>query len=164
MSEKQSPWRSPWIIGWITLLVVFLGANSVMIYMAQEAGPGLVVPDYYKRGQDYEKNLAKRLARDPGWKMEVEAPKYVDVGKPYIWGFKVTSKEGAPVVPDEVVFRAYRPADQKQDFSVPMKATEPGHYQAEITLPLLGVWDILVSARQGDEEFNEPHRISAGVK
>jgi nitrogen fixation protein FixH len=164
MTEKQSAWRSPWVLGWIGLLVVIVTANGIMIYLAQGSNPGLVVPNYYQRGQDYEKNLAKRLARDPGWKMVVEAPKFVDVGKPALWGFQVTDKEGVPVQPDAVTFYAYRPADHKQDFNLPMQAVAPGRYQAEISFPLLGVWDILVSVRQGEDEFNQPHRISAGVK
>jgi len=164
MTDKQSAWRNPWVLGWITLLLVFISANVIMIYLAQGTSPGLVVPNYYERGQDYEKNLAKRLARDPGWTMVVEAPKVVDVGKPALWGFQVTQKDGVPVQPDAVTFHAYRPADHKADFSLPMQAVAPGRFQAEISFPLLGVWDILVSVRQGEEEFNQPHRISAGVK
>lgn len=164
MSEKQSPWRSPWVIGWTTMLVIFIGANIVMIYLAINEGPGLVVDDYYERGQDYEENMLKRQARDPGWKMKVLSPKYVDIGKPTLFRFKVADAEGQPVTPDSVIFYVYRPADKNLDFSVPMEQAEPGIYQAEVTFPLLGVWDILISNRSGDIEINHPHRISAGVK
>ncbi|MCW8847766.1 MAG: FixH family protein, partial [Sedimenticola sp.] len=60
MTEKQSPWRNPWVLGWVGLVVVFLLANFVMIYLAITKNPGLVVDNYYERGQDYEKNMLKR--------------------------------------------------------------------------------------------------------
>ncbi|WP_428607675.1 FixH family protein [Sedimenticola sp.] len=163
MIDKQSPWRNPWIQGWIGLLVVFLIANMVMVYLAVSHNPGLVVDDYYERGQEYEKNMLKRQARNPGWQMKVIAPESVDVAKPTRFGVRIIGKDGYPVAPDSVTFYAYRPANSKLDFSVPMQATDSGVYEADINFPLLGVWDILISAKDGEDEYNLPYRISAGV-
>ncbi|WP_275098230.1 FixH family protein [Sedimenticola hydrogenitrophicus] len=163
MTEKQSPWRNPWVQGWVGLLVVFVAANLVMVYLAVTNNPGLVVDDYYERGQEYEKNMLKRQARNPGWQMKVIAPERVDVALPARYGVRITGKDGHPVAPDSVTFHAYRPADAKQDFSVPMQATDSGVYEADISFPRLGVWDILISAKRGDDEYNLSHRVSAGV-
>ncbi|MCG8425825.1 MAG: FixH family protein, partial [Chromatiales bacterium] len=76
MSEKQKALRSPWVIAWISMFVIFVIANIVMIYLAADR-PGLVVDDYYERGQDYEENMLKRMAKDPGWKMKIDAPEFV---------------------------------------------------------------------------------------
>jgi len=164
MSNKQSAWRSPWVIAWVGILVAFVLISGVRIFLAIDTNPGLVVQDYYERGQDYEENRLKREARDPGWNMEIEAPAFVDVSSPVLYGFRVTDRAGNPVSPDAVIFYAYRPADATQDFAVPMEPVGPGYYQASVSFPLLGVWDILISAKQGQDEFNLPHRISAGVK
>ncbi len=164
VEHKQKALRSPWVIGWIAMFVIFVMANVVMIYLALHDSPGLVVDDYYDRGQDYEKNMLKRQARNPGWKLKVLAPEYVDVAKPSVFGLRVLDKDGNAFVPDSVIFYAYRPADSKQDFSVSMKQTKSGLYEAPISFPLLGVWDILISVRQDDIEINMPHRLSAGVK
>ncbi len=164
MSEKQSAWRSPWVITWVGILVAFVLVSGFRIYLAVDTNPGLVDNDFYERGQDYENNLLKRMARDPGWNMRIEAPGFVDIGKPVSYGFTVSDSEGAPVSPDSVTFYGYRPADADMDFSLPMQQVRPGYYQVEVSFPLLGVWDILVSAKKGDDEFNVPHRISAGVK
>ena len=161
--QHQSAFKSPWVIAIILMLVIFVGANAVMIFLAANRGPGLVVDDYYERGQDYEKNMLKRLAKDSGWVMTVEDPGFVDIGKPTVFRFKVVSKEGGEAAPDQVTLHAYRPADAKQDFSLPMQLVEPGVYEAEATFPLKGVWDVLVSAKQGEDEFNTHRRISAGV-
>ena len=164
MNKKQSAWRSPWVVAWVAILVVFVLISGVRIFLAIDTNPGLVVEDYYERGQDYEQNRLKREARDPGWRMEIEAPAFVDVAVPTTYGFRVVDREGKPVSPEAVTFYAYRPADAGQDFSVPMEQIGPGHYRAEVSFPLLGVWDILISAKHGEDEFNLPHRISAGVK
>lgn len=164
MTEKQSPWRNPWVLGWVGLVVVFLLANFVMIYLAITKNPGLVVDNYYERGQDYEKNMLKRQARNPGWKMKLNAPEFVDVAVPTRYSVKITDKQGYPVSPDSVTFHAYRPANSKLDFSVPMQVIDSGVFEAEVSFPMLGVWDILVSAKRGEDEYNLPHRISAGVK
>ncbi len=162
-TEKQSPWRNPWVQGWVGLLVVFLMANGVMIYLSITNNPGLVVDDYYERGQDYEQNMLKRQARDPGWKMKVIAPERVDVGVPARYGVRIIGSDGYPVAPDSVTFYAYRPANAKSDFSMPMAATDSGVYEANVSFPELGVWDILISAKHGDDEYNQPYRVSAGV-
>ena len=164
MSNKQSAWRSPWVIGWAVMLLTFITVSVVRVFLAVQTSPGLVVDDFYERGQDYEQNRLKRAARDPGWKMEIEAPEFVDIATPTRYGFRVADKEGAPVSPDSVIFYVYRPSDAKLDFSLPMKQAEPGHYLADVSFPLLGVWDILISARNGEDEYHLPHRISAGVK
>lgn len=163
MTEKQSPWRNPWVQGWIGLLVVFLIANMVMIYLAVTHNPGLVVDDYYERGQDYEQNMLKRQARNPGWQMQIVAPERVDVATPARYGVRITGKDGYPVSPDAVTFHAYRPANAKLDFSVTMQASDSGVYEADISFPSLGVWDILISAKHGDDEYHLSHRVSAGV-
>ncbi len=163
MSEKQSAWKSPWVRGWLGLLVVFVCANMVMIYLAVTKNPSLVVEDYYERGQDYEQNMLKRRAARPDWEMRVRPPKRTEVGQPALFGFEVKDAAGAPVTPDDVVFYAYRPSGAEHDFSAPMRAVRAGYYEADIAFPLLGVWDILISVKNGEQELNAPYRLSAGV-
>jgi nitrogen fixation protein FixH len=145
------------------MVVIFFTMNMVMIFMAVDNNPGLVVDDYYERGQDYEKNLLKRLARDPGWKMQLQLPRKIEVDQPVIARYSVQDQSGQPVTPDSVTFFAYRPADAKADFSVPMQQVAPGRYEAEIRFPLFGAWDILVSAKRGEDEYNTPKRIGVGM-
>jgi nitrogen fixation protein FixH len=163
MTEKKSAWRSPWVIGWIAMLAVFLSMNLFMVYLAETNNPGLVVKDFYKRGQDYEKNMLKRQARNPGWRMRVNLPRKIGVGETVICHFTIKDREGAPVDSDSVTFHAYRPADAKQDFSVSMKQTAPGVYESEVSFPLKGAWDTLVSVKHGEDEYNTAKRIGVGI-
>jgi nitrogen fixation protein FixH len=163
MTNKKTAWRSPWVIGWVGLVLTVVGANALMIYLSVGANPGLVVDDYYDRGQQYEENMLKRLARDPGWTMRVVPPEFVGVQEPARFRFTVSDRDGNPVTPDQVTFYAYRPSNERNDFSRPMNRVAPGHYEVEVSFPLKGLWDILVSVRQGDQEFNSSHRLSAGI-
>ncbi len=163
MSDKKSAWRSPWVIGWVVMVVIFFTMNAIMIYLAQTNNPGLVVEDFYERGQDYEKNMLKRQARNPGWQMKVEFPKKIEPNEPFTCRYSVTDKEGVPIDPSEVTFYAYRPSDAKQDFQLPMKRVGPGLYEAEVSFALKGVWDTLVSVKQGEDEYNTPQRVSVGI-
>jgi len=157
--DKQSAWRSPWVIAWVAIVLVVLAVNVFMISLAIDANPGLVVDDYYERGQSYEKNMVARMAKDPGWKMGITVPEALPLAAPALIQFSLTTKEGGEVAPDSVIFYAYRPSDANQDFSIPMKQLAPGRYQAEVTFPLKGVWDTLVSVQKDGDEYNEAQRV-----
>jgi nitrogen fixation protein FixH len=146
------------------MLTIFVTANIITLYVAGDSSPRLVNEEYYKRGEDYEENMLKRRARDPGWKMEIQAPDFVDVDVESTFRFTVTSKEGEPVEPDAVTFYAYRPSDGSYDFSLPMDQVAPGQYKVVASFPLKGVWDILVAAKQGEDEYQAAYDFSAGVK
>ena len=159
MIAENSAWRSPWVRAWVATLVIVVAANIVMIYLAVDASPGLVVEDYYERGQDYEKNMVSRMKKDPGWRMRIEASNTPPLATPVPINFSVMDKEGQPVIPDSVTFYAYRPSDAKQDFSEPMQQQSPGRYLTNVSFPLKGVWDTLVSVQKGDEEYHQARRF-----
>lgn len=164
MTESKSALRSPWVRGWIGIVLTVVTANSIMIYLAMDGNPGLVVEDYYERGQDYEKNMLARQAKDPGWALEVVAPRAPQLGEPALIMLTLSDQAGLPVVADSVTFFAYRPSDAKQDFAQPMVQEGPGQFSVAVTFPLKGVWDTLVSVRQGEHEVNHAKRliVSAG--
>lgn len=163
MTEKKSAWHSPWVIGWLVMVAIFFTMNMIMIYLAKSNNPGLVVENFYERGQDYEKNMLKRQARDPGWQMVVALPKKIGVDEAVACRFTVTDKAGAPVEPDAVTFYAYRPSDAKQDFNLPMQKIGPGLYETEVRFPLMGAWDTLVSVKHGEDEYSAAKRIGVGI-
>jgi len=152
-NSSNSPWRNPWVLGWIGLIVVVLGVNVTMVYLAVSTNPGLVSEDFYNRGQHYEQTLVSRLAKDPGWTMRTDIPDDLRPGESATIRVVLVDKVGQPVTPDQVTFFAYRPSDKSRDFSVPMTAEGPGRYAAQVVFPLFGAWDGLVAVRQGEDEF-----------
>ena len=158
MSNKQSAFRSPWVIGWLALLLTVLAINITFVTLAVKTPPGLVVDDAYERGKYLHDNIRKRDAEKPKWNTQVEfagAKKYMGdlkipaYNKPVKLDYKVSDQQGEAVEPHSVTFYAYRNSDIKQDFSVAMTKVDAGHYQAEISFPLKGVWDTYVTATTG---------------
>jgi nitrogen fixation protein FixH len=146
------------------MFLVFISSNAYMLYLAGDSSSRLVNEDYYKRAEDYEENMLKRMAKDPGWVMKIQAPEFIDVAVTTPFVFTVVTKEGEPVEPESVTFFAYRPSGGEHDFSKVMEKEEAGRYRAEVSFPLKGVWDILVAAKQGEDEYQTAYRFSAGVK
>jgi nitrogen fixation protein FixH len=154
-----SAWRSPWFIGWISLIVVVLVVYATMITLAFVTNPGLVVDDYYERGRAVERSLKTRRAEAPGWTMSLDTPADIAAEKPTIVRFFVVDSVGQPVRPDQVTYFAYRPSDPSADFSLPMVEEAPGRYAAEVTFALSGLWDTLVAAQTGGQEVAFDQRI-----
>jgi nitrogen fixation protein FixH len=152
-------WKSPWVIGWVAGVLLVLAVNLFMVYLAVRTNPGLVVEDFYERGQHYEKTLFSRLAKDPGWHMTINLPQELREGRRLSMQFSVVDKAGVPIVPDSVTFFAYRPSNAEKDFSSPMTQVVKGLYHAEVVFGLKGVWDILVSVASGEDEYHVGQRI-----
>jgi len=158
----MAAWRSPWVIAWFALVASVLAINALMVYFAIQSNPGLVVDDYYDRGQHYEKTLASRLAKDPGWSMQPEMPIGIKAGESRALRFTLTDKAGQPVSADGVTFYAYRPSDVTRDFSLPMTLEGPGRYVVEASFPVMGMWDTLFAVRQGADEYTRGQRFMVG--
>jgi nitrogen fixation protein FixH len=153
-------WRSPWVIAWFALVVSVLVINGVMVYFAVTTNPGLVVEDYYDRGQSYENHLVSNLVQDPGWAMRADVPRDIKAGETRVFQFFVSDRSGQPVALDGVTFYAYRPSDLSRDFSLPMEMEGPGRYAVKVSFPLMGTWDTLFAARMGGDEYSVGQRLS----
>jgi nitrogen fixation protein FixH len=158
-TEPTSAWRSPWVRGWIALVVVVLVVNITMVTLAFVTSPGLVVEDYYERGRAMEQSIRARAAATPEWMLSSDIPADLRVGQTTRVRFFAVDKVGQPVTPDAVTFFVYRPADAGSDFSLPMVAEAPGRYVAELSFPLPGVWDSLIAVRHGEAEYQLDQRL-----
>jgi nitrogen fixation protein FixH len=156
--KGTSAWRSPWVIGWVGLVVVVLGVNLTMVVLAIATNPGLVNDDFYERGQDYERTLCRP---GPGSGLDPEGRLPL--------GHQIRGAGGGPVLsgrpcrtaghPGQRRALRLSPLGQGPDFSQPMVAEGKGRYTAELSFPLIGVWDTLVAIREGGEEYTVGQRI-----
>lgn len=159
-SGKNSAWRSPWVRAWVGLILVFVSANMVMVVMAVRTNPGLVVADYYERGQHYEQTMLSRLANQPPWHSSIDLPAVLRVGQGSPIYVSIFDPSGEPVDVDLATFYAYRPSDTRYDFQVPMQREARGRYRADVSFPLVGIWDVLVNLKLGEDDDNLGHRIA----
>jgi nitrogen fixation protein FixH len=159
-SKPTPALRSPWVLAWIGLIVTVLAVNLIFVFLAIRTNPGLVNANYYERGQDYERTMVSRLARDPGWLMRADIPKPLTAGAEESIRLILVDRVGQPVDVEEATFYAYRPSDVSRDFAVPMIREAKGRYLVETSFPLIGVWDILIAAKTGEDEYSVGERVN----
>ncbi|MEH6651268.1 MAG: FixH family protein [Motiliproteus sp.] len=145
---------------WCGLLLLFFIANGVFIYLALTSNPGLVVDNYYDRGQDYENTMMTRMAADANWDMHIELIDKPVQNQSGELRFFLTDNTGELQVPDLVTLFVYRTSNAKDDFDVPMKELNTGVYSAEVAFPLPGTWDLLAVVLKDGAEFSEALRIN----
>ena len=161
--RRNNSWKNPWVLSWIGLIVVVLAVNITMVVLAIATNPGLIRSDYYERGRDVERTILTRLAEGPQWTMSIDLPADARAEETTKVRFAVVDKVGQPVSAERVTYFAYRPSDATRDFSAPMTQQAPGLYEAEVSFPLGGVWDTVVSIEQDGKEHTLGQRISVGL-
>lgn len=155
--------RNPWVIAMIALVLTFLTVNAVFIVLAIVTNPGLVVEDYYEHGRSYERNAFKKLAAQSRmqWDTRLDLPADIIQNLTDSYRFSAVDQRGLPIQNAEVQMIAYRPSDAAADLDTTMKQIAPGIYEAELSLPLPGVWDIKVLVRDHKDEYELRQRVNA---
>jgi nitrogen fixation protein FixH len=142
---------------------VFLLVNLIFIIFAYVTNPGLVTEDYYDKGQAYEQNILKIRAAQAAlrWETKLATPEAIVVNRPDTYRFSAVDHRGIPVMDAEVTMVAYRPSDADADIHLPLRQVAPGQYQAELGLPLPGIWDINITVIDGDKRYETGRRVMA---
>ncbi len=154
--------RNPWVIAWFGLVLIFLSVNVLFFVFAVVSNPGLVVEDYYEQGRQYEKNAIKMLAMQNKlkWESKLELPETITTNTADVYRFSATDSRGLPVNNADIKFIAYRPSDASADFITMLEPVGPGLYQASLSFPLPGVWDLNVKVQHGEDRLEMVQRLS----
>lgn len=160
--HNKEAFRNPWVLGWITAIVLVILVNVGFIVTAVVTNPGLVDENYYQKGRDLEAEIVslRKAYQRLGWKMALQAEHQPVLGLPVRYTFKVVDREGKPVDGEHAVISAYRPSDASADFHQEMQRIAPGLYSAELTFPLKGIWDLTATLHKGKDALHTTHRIS----
>lgn len=160
--DNPNAWRNPWVLGWIALVVIVLAVNIGMISLAFITNPGLVTEDYYEKGIDYEENFNKRTAARNalGWSYRTEFPTSPVMNTEELYRFSIVDKAGRPLSDARVNISLYRPSDVAADFNVAMLEVAPGVYQAKLSYPLKGLWELTVQIERGEDKYDFNRRSS----
>lgn len=154
--------RNPWVIGWFGIIGIFLSVNAIFIVFAITSNPGLVTEDYYEQGRLYEKNAIKRFAEQNRlrWESKLEVPDAISLNTPGTYRFSAVDSRGLPIRNADVKIIAYRPSDATADFTTTLKSIGPGLYQASLSFPLPGVWDLNIKIQRGEDKMEMVQRLS----
>jgi nitrogen fixation protein FixH len=153
--NRKTPWyKSPWVIGWLLLVLTVMAVNAFMIMKSVNDFPGLVVDDFYERGQDYEENIHKKIQNNQKWQPKFQMD-LVYLNQPVNVFFSLNDQAGKPAPVEKVTLFAYRPSNSKKDFSVAMKQSEEKEiYLVSMRFDTKGKWDLLASVIIDGTEVN----------
>lgn len=160
MTASNSPWRNPWVLGWLALVVVVLIANGIMVLFSVATNPGLVTDEYYSAGRTLEETILSRRAKHAEQMLVINVPETLQVRVPATFRIVGVDQAGVPVKADQVVFQAYRPSDKAADFSGPMQKEGAGRFVTDVAFPLKGIWDVVVTLHVGEEEIHVGRRVN----
>ena len=160
--DSKQALRNPWVLGWLGFVMIVLAVNIGLILLSRSSNPGLVDKNYYDHGRDFERNVLKNIAarESLGWETRLEIPERIVMAQPTLLRFTVVNNQGLPLSDAEVIVTAYRPADAAADFIVPLHAVASGRYQADISFPLKGTWDLIVKVKRATDSYDLTRRIT----
>lgn len=163
MARRAPGWWYPWIFVAGMLLVVVV--NGVMIALAIGTFPGLQTEDAYRKGLAYNETIAAAEAQaERGWQMRLQVQPAAAVAAPgatrqAALSVRFTDRHGQPLSGLDVQAYLIRPTVAGHDVALPLAAQGGGVYGATVAVPLPGVWDVRIHARQDGASFQQTERI-----
>lgn len=160
--ENKQALRNPWVLAGLIFIITVLTVNITMITLAVTTSPGLVSKDYYERGRYNEQHYMQRVSERKalGWTARLEVPEEIRIGTEQVYRVAIADRVGEPLRGAEVILNAFRPADAKADFSLPLVEVGAGIYQVPVGFGLKGTWDLLIDIKQNEKSLEIPRRIS----
>jgi nitrogen fixation protein FixH len=163
-------WAPAAIVGFFTVVVVinivFLGVAEQGItglfarMLPEPRGsevvdsrfPGTVSHDYQEKEALYNAYLRQVEAqRARGWQVRKGWQSKPTAGQPATFIVAVTTREGAPVSGADIDGSFLRTSNSRDDFDFVMDEVAPGEYRAQLTMPLQGLWQLVLQIRRGDD-------------
>lgn len=114
--------------------------------------PGTVANDYFKKEPLFNQHLASLAEQEArGWEVRQGWLGTPVLGRETVFQVKVVDGEGRPLDGARVLGTFARPSDERLDQSVSLDAVAPGVYQAPLSLPMPGAWEVRLHVeRDGD--------------
>ena len=126
----------PWIF--VAGFAVVIAVNGIMMWLAIGSFSGLYATKPRDTGLRYNAVIAEQKARDAlGWM--VGTTWRADAGRLEV---SVTGADGKPLAGAHATVELVRPAEKRPPLAVPMGATGPGRFAADVVLPERGNWDL----------------------
>ena len=136
-----------WLLA--ALFLMFFSANGIMIWLAVEASPNLVRPDYYDYSLRHDQRMAQeRESARLGWSVSPEL---------LPGGFRLTLRDASGAVLPGMkarvwAYRADRP-ELDQALSLVEAPLQSGTYEAVFKSPASGLWKITLEAIHESDRF-----------
>ena len=179
-ASGQSLHWGPALIGGFFIVVVALGAVFIAVaeyglspalerWLLPEARthrevssvfPGVIAHDFHKKEALYNEYLQQvERQRQRGWQIQKGWLTDPVAGDPTVFRVAARTRAGEPLSGAAVTGRFLRPSGSALDVAFELAEREPGVYEAALTLPAAGAWNLVLQVRQGEEL----HEVSANT-
>lgn len=114
--------------------------------------PGTVSHDYQEKEAQYNDYLRQVEEQDArGWQVRKGWLYRPVAGQAATFIVVVSDRDEVPLSAAEVTGRFLRSSNSRDDFEFSMPEVAPGEYRAELTMPLHGLWQLVLQVRHGEE-------------
>jgi nitrogen fixation protein FixH len=143
----------PWIAGVIAVLLLTVGANAWVIWLAHGRDAAVVEPDYYRKAVAWDSlRAAEERSAALGWTVDAT------LGRPDAAGeaaleVRLAARDGAPLEGASVTVAAIHNRIAGRAVRADLAPAAPGVYAARLPLGLRGLWELDVEATRGTERF-----------
>lgn len=159
MNQIRQMIRQRWIPSLFVLgFLVVVGVNAVLIVTATGSFSGLVVAHPYKKGAEYtqvHQALVEQKALDWHYTLETVEQGGGRVRLAMQWN----DRAGLALSDLGVSLDASRPVENVPPIEVDLQSRGGGRYEAVLVLPRDGLWDLRITAEQGERQFVAAERI-----
>jgi nitrogen fixation protein FixH len=122
--------------------------------------PGVVAHDFHQKEVLYNQYLQQvERQRQRGWQIRKGWLAEPVAGEPTVFRVAARTRADEPLTGATVTGWFLRPSTRALDIAFALAEREPGVYEAALTLPAAGRWNLVLQVRQGDEL----HEISANT-
>ncbi len=150
--QRRALWIPATFVG---LMLLVVAVNGTLIYFATDTFSGLDTDHAYQEGLDYNKTLAAAAASAAlGWQAGITV---TPTGPADRLSLQLTDRNGQPVEGLQVSAKLVRTVSTAFDQSLTLLpvAGAPGLYQADVTLPARGNWELRLLARGSGPEWQK---------
>jgi nitrogen fixation protein FixH len=161
VAERRSGWWYPYIF--VGVFGVVLAVNLVFMYSAVSTFTGIETQEAYDKGLAYNQVIAKAKAQEKlGWTVDATLlPASTTDAKSHESNVVVSfaDKAGRPVSGLSVKAEFVRPTKAGFDTQTELMEQGGGRYVSTVKLPLAGQWELHVTARKGDIDYQLGQRV-----
>lgn len=161
-TELTSPsvrYRHRWVLWWfLGFFLVFSSVDGLMVWLATSTQRGVVTEDAYEKGLAYNRTIAAKEAQEAlNWTSQLShTPPH---GLTQTLTLNLQNAERQALAGATASLHAVRPVQDGMDFHVPMSESLPGQYEAAVTFPLPGVWDVYLDVHSNGLSWQTHKRL-----
>jgi nitrogen fixation protein FixH len=149
----------PWPTAIVLFFVVVVAVNLLLVRFSQTSWTGLVTEGAYKKGLAFNKTLEAQQAQEAlGWEVLLDTSP-LRVGAAGHLRLSLRDRQGAPLPGAQIQGVLFRPVHQGVDQPFTMREEQPGLYNASLSVPMPGHWEVRLEMTAPAGHYRHVQRI-----